>query len=94
MYYTVKPVYNGQSRVITKVAFDESGGLSSEHQKLSIRFSRDKLRLAFVDRKPLFAGVVIHRFDCIYRLLNCEIGGLDCRVITTEYRSRVHGIHM
>ena len=23
------------------------------------------------------------------RLLNCEIGGLDCRVITTEYRTRV-----
>jgi len=26
--------------------------------------------------------------------LNCEIGGLDCRVITTEYRTRVHCIHM
>ena len=26
--------------------------------------------------------------------LNCEIGGLDCRVITTEYRTRVHYIHM
>jgi len=23
-------------------------------------------------------------------LLNCEIGGLDCHVITTEYRTRVH----
>jgi len=22
--------------------------------------------------------------------LNCEIGGLDCRVITTEYITRVH----
>ena len=26
--------------------------------------------------------------------LNCEIGGLDCHVITTEYRTRVHCIHM
>ena len=26
--------------------------------------------------------------------LNCEIGGLDCHVITTEYRARVHCIHM
>jgi len=26
--------------------------------------------------------------------LNCEIGGLDCHVITTEYRTRVHCIHI
>jgi len=26
--------------------------------------------------------------------LNCEIGGIDCRVITTEYRTRVHCIHV
>jgi len=29
-----------------------------------------------------------------FRLLNCEIGRLDCRVITTEYRKHVHCIHM
>ena len=40
-----------------------TGGLCSERQKLPIRFSRDKLRLAFVNRKSLFAGVVMHRFD-------------------------------
>ena len=28
------------------------------------------------------------------RLLNCEIGGLDWCFITTEYRTRVHCIHM
>ena len=26
----------------------------------------------------------------LHRLLNCEIGGLDFHVITTEYRTRVH----
>jgi len=26
--------------------------------------------------------------------LNCEIGRLDVHVITTEYRTRVHCIHM
>jgi len=26
--------------------------------------------------------------------LNCEIGELDCRVITREYRTRVQCIHM
>jgi len=32
--------------------------------------------------------------NSLHRLLNCEIGELDCRVITTEYRTRVHCIHM
>jgi len=32
--------------------------------------------------------------NSLNRLLNCEIGELDCRVITTEYRTRVHCIHM
>jgi len=32
--------------------------------------------------------------NSLHRLLNCEIGGLDCHVIMTEYRSRVHCIHM
>jgi len=32
--------------------------------------------------------------NSLHRLLNCEIGGLDCRVSTTEYRTRVHCIHM
>ena len=30
----------------------------------------------------------------IHGLLNCEIGGIDCHVITREYRTRVHCIHM
>jgi len=32
--------------------------------------------------------------NSLHRLLNCEIGGLDCHVISTEYRTRVHCIHM
>jgi len=33
--------------------------------------------------------------NSLHRLLNYEIvGGLDCPVITTEYRTRVHCIHM
>ena len=28
--------------------------------------------------------------NSLHELLNCEIGALDCRVITTEYRTRVH----
>ena len=30
----------------------------------------------------------------IVELWFCEIGGLDCQFITTEYRTRVHCIHM
>ena len=32
--------------------------------------------------------------NSLHGLLNCEIGRLDCRVITTEYRPCVHCIHM
>ena len=30
----------------------------------------------------------------LHGLLNFEIGGIDCRVITTEYRTRARCIHM
>ena len=32
--------------------------------------------------------------NSLHGLLNCEIGGLDCHIITKEYRTRVHCIHM
>ena len=32
--------------------------------------------------------------NSLHGLLNCEIDGLDCHVITTEYRTHVHCIHM
>jgi len=31
--------------------------------------------------------------NSLHRLLNCEIGGLDCHFITTEYKTRVRCIH-
>ena len=30
----------------------------------------------------------------LHRLLNCEIGGLNCRFISTEYRTGVHCIRI
>jgi len=32
--------------------------------------------------------------NSLHGILNCEIGGLDCRIITTEYRTRVLCIHI
>jgi len=32
--------------------------------------------------------------NSLHGLLNCEIGGLDCHVITIEYITRVQCIHM
>jgi len=32
--------------------------------------------------------------NSFHGLCNCEIGELDCHVITTEYRTRGHCIHM
>jgi len=31
--------------------------------------------------------------NSLHELLNCEIGALDCRVITTEYTTRVNCVH-
>ena len=50
-------------------------------------------------RTPTEAYIVYTNIDqkllnSLHGLLNCEIGGLDCHVITTEYRTRVHCIHM
>jgi len=45
------------------------------------------------------AGILYTHIDqtlvnSLHRLLNCEIGGLYCHGIRTEYRTRVDCIHM
>jgi len=47
-----------------------------------------------LNRKVLYTNIDRTLVNSLHRLLNCEIGGLDCRVSTTEYRTRVHCIHM
>ena len=42
----------------------------------------------------LYTNIDQKLMNSLHGLLNCEIGGLGCRVITTEYRTRVHCIHM
>jgi len=42
----------------------------------------------------LYTNIAQTLVNSLHELLNREIGGLDGRVITTEYRTRVHGIHM
>ena len=44
----------------------------------------------------LYTNIDQKRVNSLHRLLHCEIGGLpvDCHVITTEYRTRVHCIQM
>jgi len=54
----------GKISRITKVAFVDKWSLFRESETTYL----DKLRLAFVDRKPLFAGVVMYRFYCIIML--------------------------
>ena len=49
---------------------------------------------------PLVRLVVLYTIidqtlvNSLHGLLNCEIGGVDSDVITIEYRTRVHCIHM
>jgi len=42
----------------------------------------------------LYTNIYQTLVNSLHGLLNCETGGLDCRVITTECRTRVHCIHM
>ena len=48
----------------------------------------------YVSSKVLHGNIDQTLVNSLHRLLNSEIGGLDCRVITTEYRTRVRCIHM
>ena len=42
----------------------------------------------------LYTNIDQKLMNSLHGLLNCEIGGLDCHVIITEYNTRVHCIHM
>ena len=63
-----------------------------------------KVKLIFSSEKNPGAVHAYFNTYCIQKLtrhvnslhgrLNCEIGGLDYQVITTEYKSRVHCIHL
>jgi len=55
---------------------------------------RLKLALAFVVILLLYTHIDQTLVNSLYGLLHCEIGGVDCRVSTTEYRTLVHCIHM
>jgi len=46
----------------------------------------------FIEIRVLYTIVDQKLMNSLHRLSNCEIGGLDYRVITTEYRTRAHCI--
>jgi len=48
----------------------------------------------YFDTSVLYRNIDQTLVNSLHRLLNCGIGGLDVHVITTEYRTRVHCIHM
>ena len=45
-------------------------------------------------RNPLQTNIDLKLVNSLHGLLICEIGGLDCHVITTEYRTRAQCIYM
>jgi len=45
-------------------------------------------------KQVLYTNIGQKLVNSLHGLLNCEIGGLDCHVITTEYITRVQCIHM
>jgi len=46
----------------------------------------------YLKQELLYTKIDHTLMNSLHRLLNCEIGGLDSHVITTEYRTRVHCI--
>ena len=42
----------------------------------------------------VYTNIDLTFMNSLHGLLNYEIGELDCHIITTEYRTRVHCIHM
>ena len=77
---TIKPAYNGQPRQLQKVAFVDRWPLFRATETPG--FSRYQLRLAFVNRKPLLTGTLMHRFDCTYHFLcSWNTGSWHCRLL-------------
>ena len=55
---------------------------------LTIRnFKHQRLRIVYTNIDQILVNL-------LHGLLNCEIGGLDCHIMKTEYRTRVHCLHM
>jgi len=50
--------------------------------------------LISINKFILYTNIDQTLVNSLHRLVNCEIGGLDCHGITTEYRARVHCIHV
>ena len=54
----------------------------------------DKSEFHFCTFVLLYTNIDQKLVNSLHGLLNCETGGLECRVISTEYRTRVHCIQM
>ena len=46
------------------------------------------------NEQGLYTNIEQKLVNSLHWLLDCETGGLDCRVIIAEYRTRVQCIHM
>ena len=75
---------------ISLCKFDEN-----VHKRESMSYPLNKTNMNTLFSKPvLYTNIDQARVNSLHELLNCEIGGLDCRVITTKYKTLVHCIHM
>ena len=69
---------------------------------MSLNWSHTKYRIWLFNEceymepqhRVLYTNIDQKLVNPLNRLLNCEIAGLDCRVMTTEYRTRAQCIHM
>jgi len=55
---------------------------------------KNYLRWFVISIDILYTNIDQTLMNSLHRLLNCEIGGLDFHVITTEYRTHGQCIHI
>jgi len=60
----------------------------------NFREAKGKERDIYNGEQILYINIDQTLVNSFHGLLNCEIGGLYCHVMTTEYRTRVHCIYM
>ena len=85
----LEQLYDTYSEAVTLYAV-----LGHEIDMMLIQTLLDKPEFHFCTFVLLYTNIDQKLVNSLHGLLNCEIGGLECRVITNEYRTLVHCIQM
>ena len=97
VFYTISDIFDEKRLLLSFVSISclfSSTGFLSLWITFRIISTQQTHYICWHKTLILYTNIDKTLMNSLHILLNCEIGGLDCRVITTEYRTRVHFIHM